>query len=71
MLGVRVPGIEKTLRERFAETHDIRAIESEPRSDPEAYPELAGLPRHDQLAALRERPVRMRWLVLRSRGARL
>jgi hypothetical protein len=62
------PGIEMTLRDRFAGSHDIRVIESEPRCDPEVYPELCGLPRWDQLAVLLESRIKMQWLMLVARA---
>lgn len=62
------PGVETVLRSRFAESHEIRAIESEPRRDPDAYPELDGLRRWDQLAVLLERRMQMGWLMMIARG---
>lgn len=64
-----VPHIEKLLRERFEGTHVIRHVDSEPRVDPERYPELVRLAKSDQLLALFERPIIMRWLLLTVRTA--
>jgi predicted O-methyltransferase YrrM len=55
-----VPEIEQLLRDRFAVTHVIRHVDSEPRRDPSAYPELAALSAADQLLAMFERPITMR-----------
>ena len=65
-----IPGTEDRLRRRFAESHFARAIDSEPRDNPMEYPELNGLSNDDQMLALFERPVAMRWLILETRNDR-
>lgn len=61
-----VPGVETLLRQRFAQTHTIREIDSTSRRDGSRYPELMMLSPDDKLLAMFERPVVMRWLVLKS-----
>jgi len=61
-----VPNIEQVLRQRFARTHSIRSVDSEPRIDASRYPELDGLTPHEQALAMFERPIVMRWLILES-----
>jgi hypothetical protein len=64
-----VPDVEQLLRDRFSGTHVIRQVDSEPRLDPSSYPELAGLSADDQLLAMFERPITMRWLLLAAKTA--
>jgi len=67
---VYVPGIETLMRDRFSGTHVVRDIDSEPRTDASPYPELGSLSAADQVTAIFERPVFMRWLALESKYGR-
>jgi hypothetical protein len=66
------PGIEETVRERFAATHDIEVVRTRTRY-PADYPSLAEVPginymdRH--LAVAEFRPFPMGWALLRPRAA--
>jgi hypothetical protein len=58
-------GADAALRERFAGSHAIEAVEARPR-DPAAYPELDGAP-HQETAIDEFRIDGYRWLVLEPR----
>ena len=61
------PGICASLERRFADTHDIRRIPTEPR-EPAHYPGLASLAPADQQHAVSEgRPATMHWLFMKAR----
>ena len=61
--------IEDILRRRFSESHEITAIDSEPRDETIIYPELRLMSARRRMLALVERPFPMRWLVLMRRPA--
>jgi hypothetical protein len=58
--------ISSTMQRRFADTHDVRLIDSRAR-DPEAYPAVSFLTKLEQRVAVAEfRPANMQWAFMRA-----